>query len=115
MRAFGQTGGKLQISTAGGSEPSWLSNSRQLFYRNQSAVMSATILTTPQLSAGPAVELFTGRYAPTDTGGTAGYGVGADGRLLMVQPLEPDQPMTVVNFVTNWFEEVRRVTRTDRP
>jgi serine/threonine-protein kinase len=115
VRAFGQTGGKLQISTAGGRDPAWLSNSRQLFYRNQNAVMSATILTTPQLSAGPAVELFTGRYAEGDTGGTPGYGVGADGRLLMVQPLAPDQPMTVVNFVTNWFEEVRRVTRTDRP
>jgi hypothetical protein len=33
----------------------------------------------------------------------------------MVQPLDPDQPMTMVNFVTNWFDEVRRVTRAGRP
>jgi hypothetical protein len=82
---------------------------------SSNAVMSATILSTPQLSASPAVELFTGRYTTTDTAGTPGYGVGRDGRLLMVQPLEPDQPMTVVSLVTNWFDEVRRVTRAGRP
>jgi len=115
VRPFRQAGGKLQISTSGGTEPAWLSNSRQLVYRNQNAVMSATIVTTPGLSSTPAVELFAGRYSPTDTSGTPGYGVGTDGRLLMVKPLEPDQPMTAVNFVTNWFDEVRRATRGGRP
>jgi Tol biopolymer transport system component len=111
VRPFGQAGRKLQISTGGGSEPAWLPDSRRLFFRSQHAVMSATILPAPELSAGPAVELFTGRYTTTDTSGTAGYGVGTDGRLLMVQPLAPDQPMTVISFVTNWFDEVRRATR----
>ena len=115
VRPFGEGGGKLQISTDGGSEPAWSTAGHQLFYRNRDKIMSVAIVTEPRLSAGASTVLFAGRYRTTDTSGTPGYGVAPDGRLLMVQPLEPDLPMTEISLVTNWFEEVRRLTRAGRP
>ena len=73
-------------------------------------LMSAPIVVQPRLSAGAPVVLFAGRYSRTDTAGTPGFGIAPDDRLLMVQPLEEEQPATAINFVTNWFEEVRRPT-----
>ena len=51
--------------------------------------------------------MFEGSYNRTDTGG-AGYDVAADGRFLMVQPVEPEQPATEINVVLNWFDELKR-------
>ena len=77
--------------------------------------MSATMITRPTLSSQTPVEVFAGRFNRSDTAGTPGYGVAPDGRLLIVQPVEPDPPINEVNFVTNWFDEVRRLTRGGRP
>jgi hypothetical protein len=55
--------------------------------------------------------LFKGTYAETDTGG-AGYDVAADGRFLMVQPVEAPQSATSINLVLNWFDELKRTAPT---
>ena len=108
VRPFAGAGAKLQVSTDGGGESTWSRQGLRLIYRNKDQILAARIVTEPRLSAEPSVELLRGRYAPTDTAGTPGYGIAPDGRLLMVQPLEPEQPATVINLVTNWFDEVRR-------
>ena len=107
VRPFAGAGAKLQVSTDGGSEPSWSRHGLRLIYRSKDQIMAAPIVTQPRLSADASVVLFRGRYSRTDTAGTPGYGIGPDDRLLMVQPLEPEQPATVINLVTNWFDEIR--------
>ena len=114
-RAFGQSGRKLQISTDGGTEPSWAPDGLQLFYRSRDRFLSASIAAHPALSAGNPTVLYTGRYRMTDTGGTPGYGVGPDSRLLMVQPPDPERPATEIDLVTNWFDELTRRVAAGRP
>jgi serine/threonine-protein kinase len=108
VRPFAGAGARLQVSTDGGSEPSWARQGLRLIYRSKDQILAAPIVTQPRLSAEASVVLFRGRFSRTDTGGTPGYGVGPDDRLLLVQPIEPEQPAIVINLVTNWFDEVRR-------
>jgi hypothetical protein len=58
------------------------------------------------LAAGSPRRLFAGNFLPSDTGG-AGYDVAADGRFLMIQPVEPELPATTIDVVINWFDELR--------
>jgi Tol biopolymer transport system component len=108
VRAFAGTGARLQISTDGGSEPSWSPNGREVRYLNREKILATPISTQPSLSAGNPVLLFSGRYRQSDTGGTPGYGVAPDGRLLMVQPIEPARPANEITLVTSWIEELKR-------
>jgi serine/threonine protein kinase len=72
------------------------------------AMVAATITTQPVFTADSPRTLFKGTYVETDTGG-AGYDVAADGRFLMVQPMEAPQPATSINLVLNWFDELKRI------
>jgi Tol biopolymer transport system component len=107
VRPFPGPGQRLQVSTDGGFEPVWSRNGRELFYRRGDVMMASAITTDPALTAGLPRTLFKGLYMNTDTGG-AGYDVAADGRFLMVQPVEAPQPATSINLVLNWFDELRR-------
>jgi serine/threonine-protein kinase len=111
VRPFPGPGRRLQVSTDGGFEPVWSRNGRDLFYRRGDAMMAATITTEPVPTAGSPRMLFKGTYAETDTGG-AGYDVAADGRFLMVQPVEAPQSATSINLVLNWFDELKRTAPT---
>ena len=77
------------------------------------ATMASAITTDPALTAGLPRTLFRGLYMSTDTGG-AGYDVAADGRFLMVQPVEAPQPATSINLVLNWFDELKRTAPASR-
>jgi serine/threonine protein kinase/Tol biopolymer transport system component len=102
-------GGKLQISTEGGTEPVWNRSGRELFYRNGGKMMAVDIATQPNFAAGKPRMLFEGKYQPSP--GTApNYDVSPDGqRFLMLKPVEQAQSApTQINVVLNWFEELKR-------
>jgi len=107
-------GGKWQISTEGGTEPTWNSNGRELFYRRGDKMMAVDITTQRGFTAGKPRVLFEGRYEPSP--GTApNYDVSPDGqRFLMLKPSEPAQAATQINVVLNWFEELKRRVPTDK-
>jgi len=113
VRPFPGPGRRLQVSTDGGFEPVWSRNGRELFYRRGNAMVAATVTTEPVFTAGSPRTLFKGTYIETDTGG-AGYDVAADGRFLMVQPVEAPQPATSINLVLNWFDELKRTVPASR-
>jgi hypothetical protein len=70
-------------------------------------MMSVDVSTLPDKPLSPQF-LFEGKYETSDTG-RPGYDVNEDGRFLMVQPLEPEQPATQINVVLHWFEELKRI------
>jgi hypothetical protein len=70
-------------------------------------MMAVTFTAQPTPAAERARLLFEGSYLRSDTGG-AGYDVAADGRFLMVQPLEPEHAVTSINVVLNWFDDLRK-------
>ena len=66
-------------------------------------VMAVELTYTPDLTPGPARELFAGPYGAYDVqpGGKS---------FVMVKERSADDPPTRVNLVMNWFDEVRRLT-----
>jgi Tol biopolymer transport system component len=102
-------GGKVQISTDGGTDPLWNRNGRELFYRDGSKVLAVTIVTQPSFSAGKPKLLFDGVYTPGNAAAFPSYDVSPDGqRFLMIKPVEGQQAATQINIVQNWFEELKR-------
>ena len=103
----GPGGKKIQISTDGGTEPVWSRSRPELYFRNGNKMMAVDVSNLPD-RVGTARVLFEGQYTFTDTG-RAGYDVAKDGRFLMVQPVEPEQPATQINLVLDWFDELKRI------
>jgi len=100
-------GQKIQISTAGGTQPVWARNG-ELFYRNGDQIMAVEVKTQPTFSTTPPRLLFGGPYFWFT--GRSNFDVTPDGqRFLMLQSQE--SPATQVNVVLNWFEELKQRVR----
>jgi serine/threonine-protein kinase len=103
VQAYPGPGGKTIISSDGGAQPRW-SHNGELFYKNGNKLMAVEVQTSPKFSASKPKLLF---EQPSYANG---YDVAPDGtRFLMIksndeQPVKADQ----LNFVLNWFEELRR-------
>src|SRR3989454_716091 len=108
-------GGKWQISTEGGTEPTWNHNGRELFYRSGDRMMAVDIATQPSFAAGKPRMLFAGPYELSPAT-SPNYDVSPDGqRFLMLKPSEQEAAApTQINVVLNWFEELKRRVPTDK-
>jgi WD40 repeat protein len=104
---FPLTGDRWRVSTAGGADPLWSGDGRELTYRSSGKVMAVDIRTSPRFSAGTPRELFADSFAVSPNFMT-GYSVAADGRFLFAQPVQADPPTRAVQVVLNWFSELRR-------
>ncbi len=100
-----------QVSTDGGSAPVWSKISEELFYRHGNQTMVVSIELDPALELGAPRRLFV-REAPRADFLGALYDVGADGRFLFLEPVEPFDAAEI-NVVVNWFEELERLVPTD--
>jgi len=104
VQPFPVAGGKSQVSTAGGIDPRWRRDGREIFFMApDDTLMAAPIRTTgSSFEAGSAVGLFHVRRV---TGGMANfkqqYAVSRDGRFLFNVPV--DDPSAVpITLILNW-------------
>jgi serine/threonine protein kinase/Tol biopolymer transport system component len=113
VQAYPGPGGKVQVSTDGGSEPVWAQSGKELFYRSGRKVLSVPIINSgAEFVAGKPVQLFEGPYSSDQY--RPGYDVTPDGqRFMMVQVPEGSAPRQI-NVIVNWFEELRRRVSTDQ-
>jgi len=97
------------ISRDGGGQPKWSLNSRELFYRDGSAVMAVAYDTEPTFSPGIPDTLFVGDYISSI--GRKSYDVAPDGRFLMMKPVGQTEGAGPprINVVQNFFEELNRL------
>ena len=105
VQAFPGPGGKWQISTAGGREPQWRADGKELYYRAlDQKLMAVDIQTGSDITAGTPRALFQGRF---DSGVARNrFLPTADGkRFLTVAPLGRDA-MTPTTVVLNWYAEL---------
>jgi eukaryotic-like serine/threonine-protein kinase len=107
-------GGRVQVSTNGGSEPVWSRDGRELFYLRRARsgepgereMVAVAIATRPTISPGEDRVLFRGRFQPGSP--AASYDVSLGKRFLMVQVKErPPLKVTQINLVQNWVEELK--------
>ncbi len=103
------SGGRWPISTAGGEEPRWSPDGRELYYRNKDLFMSVAVDTRSGFQAGPPKTLFGGVLNLRSNSGIS-YDVDPKGnRFLMLRQKEEDSSAAQVRIVLNWFEELRRL------
>ncbi|MCH7977724.1 MAG: PD40 domain-containing protein [Acidobacteria bacterium] len=106
---FPGPGKKWQISTAGGIEPVWARNGKELFYWNSGQMMAVDITSEPTFSAGSPRLLFEGPYVSATSTWRPKYDVTSDGRrFVMIQRGLQELGVMELNVVLNWFEELKR-------
>ena len=108
VRDFPGPGGRWQVSTAGGEEPHWSANGRELFYRNNDLFMAAGVDTRAAFQASTPALLFKGVYNIRTTT-LLSFAVDPKGdRFLMIRPVNEEGEASRVHVVLNWFEELKQ-------
>jgi Tol biopolymer transport system component len=104
VRAFPGLEGRVQVSTAGGVEPMWSRDGRELFYRNGDQMMAVAVSTEKGLIVGKPTLLFEEQFQAGIESGAPGtnYDIAPDGRFLMIQ-VEEAARQTQLNVVLNWL------------
>ena len=114
VQAYPGGGSKTRISTAYGSEPIWAANGRELFYRSyteksEQLYMSVTIRSQSPFRVDPPRVMF--RASPGEYDATTPlrrWDVSPDGkRFLLMRVQAADRPVTTVNVVLNWIDELK--------
>ncbi len=111
IRTFPEAGGKWQVSAAGGVQPRWRRDGRELYYVAPDARLMAVPIRlapdthTPEAGA-PAALVPTRLAAGGNLAGTgflsrAQYAVAADGRFLM-NIADDDTVTSAITIVQNW-------------
>jgi dipeptidyl aminopeptidase/acylaminoacyl peptidase len=99
VRAFPGSGGKWQISAAGGGNPVWSRDGKELFYLSlDNKMMAVPISESGSFRSGTAAALF----AVHPSGYRTIFDVSADGRRFLVNNLPADQGSPPLELVVNW-------------
>ena len=96
------------VSTAGGVQPVWARNGKELFYWDETPALVAVSVDTRSSTFvwGPPLKLFDGTYASSVP--DRNYDVSQDGRrFLMLKESANTRPADVV-VVLDWLEELKR-------
>lgn len=108
VRDLSVAGGRWQISTAGGEEPHWSADGRELYYRTNDLLMAAAIETTPAFRAAVPKLLFKGNYNLRSDTELSFSPDPKGGRFLMIRPATAQENASLpVRMVLNWFTELR--------
>jgi serine/threonine protein kinase len=100
--------GRWQVSRAGGRQPAWSHDGKELFYRDFSgALITVPVTLTPSFSAGPGRKLFedAAYHGAGSSLSDRTYDVTRDGRRFVMIRLV-DVPRPTLAVVQNWFEEL---------
>jgi hypothetical protein len=97
---------RWQLSDAGGTDPVWSRNGRELFYLSgQNEMMSVPIAQGPGFSFGSPRKLFSAApYTPIPP--VPAFDVSQDGRFLLLRETTPTERNELI-VVQNWVEEMK--------
>lgn len=106
VRPYSGPGGKVQISTHGGTDPFWHPNGRELFYNSGSQWYAVDVTLSPEFKAGKPRFLFEGPFINIPG---FNYAFAADrDRFLVLENPEQFKARTDLTVVTNFFDLLRR-------
>jgi serine/threonine protein kinase len=109
VQAYPGPGAKTQVSINGGQAPAWNPRGGELFYQAPSALMAVQV--ENGIRVGPPTKLF----AHTTPREVRDWDVSPDGqRFLVIEPAEERGSLSQINIISNWFEELKRRTPTDK-
>jgi len=114
VRPYPERDPVYQVTQEGGRSPAWSRDGSELFFRgvfdsdNRSKMMAVQVDRSAMFRSEPPRELFDRVMAGTTP--ARSYDVAADGRFFMIENwIYPPQPVTELNLVLNWFEELKRL------
>jgi len=103
---FPGPGGRIQVSTQGGSEPSWRRDGRELYYfapdNRLMAVQVSTQNSTFSMSG------VTPLFQASDSGTGYRYDASGDGQRFLVKVAVPDESTSAINLTLNWTDLKQR-------
>jgi len=106
-----------QISSDGGTEPRWAS-SGELFYLSGNFIKAVKTSLNPAFSFGAVINLFTIeeslKLQPTHDFPVSTYAVTPDGQKFYFIKKHRAAPVTQLQVVLNWFEELKRLVPTNK-
>jgi eukaryotic-like serine/threonine-protein kinase len=106
VRPFPEPGGKWQISTDGGSRPSWMNDGREIIYITENGtIMSAEIsIKESAIDVGTVRLLFETRASMF----RKTYDVTPDGQLFVIDSLPEGDDAEMITLIVNWDADVRK-------
>jgi len=100
--------GRWQISTAGGEEPQWSADGRELLYRYNDLFMAVPVDTHATFQFSTPAVLFKGVYNVRSSSLRSFAVDPKSGRFLMMRPSGEESERSRVRVVLNWFEELKQ-------
>jgi hypothetical protein len=109
VQSFPEHGGKWQISTAGGLDPHWRADGKEMFFLSaDQRMMSVTIRAVAGFEADVPRPIFSARTMSPGLGPHTHYAVSADGqRFLIAAPLA-GVSLAGNTVVLHWVAEARQ-------
>jgi eukaryotic-like serine/threonine-protein kinase len=111
VTSFPDANSKWQVSTAGGREPRWRRDGKELFYLSgQGTIMAAAVKTGgSSIEAGPPSSLFqahTGQKVSTQE--VVSYDVTEDGKKFLVNTNVEEPSVAPLSIILNWASEMQK-------
>jgi Tol biopolymer transport system component len=108
VRTFPDSGGKWQISNAGGTQPHWRRDGKELFYVSPDKKLMAVEVngSSGTFEVGIPKPLFDLRIR--NTSGFSDYDVTADGQRFLVSTLVEQNARSPVTVVMNWMADLKK-------
>ncbi|MGD2122969.1 MAG: protein kinase [Gemmatimonadota bacterium] len=100
LSPFPPTGGKVQVSTGGGTDPRWSTETGELFFWKQDSLMVTRVSGEGQSRVETPRALFS-------LSGKSQYDVAPDGQSFLVKLSNPDSWVSEIHVVRNWFEVLK--------
>jgi hypothetical protein len=107
---FPSGNGKWQVSTAGGQEPRWRQDGKELFYLSAEGKMMAVAVTTGASFEGSSpVALFqTHRRQPVSSLDVFSYDVSGDGQRFLIATKVDEANAAPLSILLNWASEMEK-------
>jgi serine/threonine-protein kinase len=113
VRAFPDKGGKWQVSDSSGKWPMWSRNGHELFFEtSDNHIMAAAYAVKGDSFVANKPRMWSEKQLGTATGGFVNVDLALDGKrivaLMPVETAEGQKAQSLVTFLLNFFDEVRR-------
>jgi eukaryotic-like serine/threonine-protein kinase len=115
VQSFPAPGGKVRVSTGGGTQPVWSRDGRELFYRSAEQLMAVKVSFDEGVSVGTPVALFQDAFLRPQGEGHTTYDVFPDGSFLFLEGTQRAADAPTVVAIFNWASDVARALATGRP
>ena len=109
VRPFPEGGGRIAVSSNGGTQPRWSRDGKEIFYVEGTTLVAVAVSTRPSFSVGSVTRLFEHRALLTSLWPFARYDVSGDGqRFVLPVPVDEEVEDAVsIHIIQNWYEEFR--------